>query len=228
MRPCTHRAQPFASRSLTTEWLACMLFVPSVSVFVSLSGAQTVKISNGALALQKSVLSLPRAQGSARPISPVRPAGKAAPRDSVIVGVSYHNDTSPPLRDMKELPIESRAEHEANENPKLPSHHKDASDQVLQSQHVPSPNMPGTTLSFDGIPFPGVACNCAPPDTDGEVGLTQYVQIVNEGYQVFNKTTGASVLGPSGISTLWAGFGGVCQNNGHGDPVVLYDQLADR
>src|SRR5438046_6222225 len=88
--------------------------------------------------------------------------------------------------------------------------------------------MPGTTLNFDGIPFPGVACNCAPPDTNGEVGATQYVQIVNEGYQVFDKTSGASLLGPSGLATLWSGFGGVCQSNGNGDPVVLYDQLADR
>jgi HYR domain-containing protein len=58
--------------------------------------------------------------------------------------------------------------------------------------------------------------------------LTQYVQIVNEGYQVFNKATGASVLGPSGISSIWGGFGGVCENNGDGDPVVVYDQIANR
>ena len=88
--------------------------------------------------------------------------------------------------------------------------------------------MPGTILNFDGIGFPGGGCNCAPPDTNGEVGATQYVQMVNEGIQVYNKTTGASVLGPIGIATLWAGFGGVCENNGHGDPVVLYDQLANR
>ena len=73
-----------------------------------------------------------------------------------------------------------------------------------------------------------MVCNCAPPDTDGEVGATQYVQIVNEGYQVFNKTTGASVLGPVAISTIWTGFGGVCEINGDGDPIVLYDQIANR
>src|SRR5712675_2818222 len=89
-------------------------------------------------------------------------------------------------------------------------------------------NMPSPLLNFDGVFFPGVACNCAPPDTNGEVGATQYVQMVNEGFQVFDKTTGASVLGPSGITTLWSGFGGVCQNNGSGDPVVLYDRLANR
>ena len=45
---------------------------------------------------------------------------------------------------------------------------------------------------------------------------------------MFDKATGASVLGPVGIATLWSGFGGVCENNGDGDPVVLYDQLANR
>src|SRR5207253_244373 len=80
----------------------------------------------------------------------------------------------------------------------------------------------------DGSTFPGVGCTCAPPDTNGEVGATQYVQIVNEGFQVFNKSTGGSVYGPAGITTLWSGFGGVCQSNGDGDPIVLYDQLANR
>ena len=88
--------------------------------------------------------------------------------------------------------------------------------------------MPAPLLNFDGIGFPGVACNCAPPDTNGEVGATQYVQIVNEGYQVFDKTSGASVLGPVGISTIWTGFGGPCETAGDGDPVVLYDQIANR
>ena len=89
-------------------------------------------------------------------------------------------------------------------------------------------NMPTTDQNFNGMQFPGVSCNCAPPDTNGEVGATQYVQMVNEGFQVFDKTTGASLLGPSGISTIWSGFGGVCEFNGSGDPVVMYDQLADR
>src|SRR5207244_9052491 len=33
--------------------------------------------------------------------------------------------------------------------------------------------------------------------------------------------------GPINIATLWAGVGGVCEG-GFGDPVVLYDQLANR
>jgi hypothetical protein len=109
-------------------------------------------------------------------------------------------------------------EHEANPNPRI-GRHRNSADPVVQGSPA-APNMPGTTLNFDGIPFPGVGCNCAPPDTNGEVGATQYVQIVNEGFQVFSKSAGASVFGPAGITTLWSGFGGVCQNNGSGDPVV--------
>jgi hypothetical protein len=145
----------------------------------------------------------------------------------VIVGHSYKNDVSRPLRSIPAKPVFPGREMEASPNPRPVSRHKDGLDTVRQSRSF-APNMPATTLNFNGIPFPGVACNCAPPDTNGEVGATQYAQIVNEGFQVFNKTTGASVLGPVGITTLWSGFGGVCELAGDGDPVVLYDQLAGR
>src|ERR1051325_5642257 len=152
-------------------------------------------------------------------------------RGDISVVASYHNDTSKPLRDIKPHPLVPKAVHE-NENPKIPNKHRDAADPVVQDRYnvesLISANMPSPLLNFNGIGYPGVACNCAPPDTNGEVGATQYVQMVNEGFQVFDKTSGASLLGPSGIATLWSGFGGVCQNNGGGDPVVLYDQLADR
>ena len=153
-------------------------------------------------------------------------------KQEVTTGVSIRNDTSPPLREMKQLPIGGKEKREANENPKIPHFHKDAPDRVVQktlaADALTSPNMPTADANYPGIQFPGVSCNCAPPDTNGEAGLTQYVQSVNEGFQVFDKTTGASLLGPSGIQTLWSGFGGVCEFNGAGDPVVLYDQLADR
>src|SRR5205085_10420136 len=88
--------------------------------------------------------------------------------------------------------------------------HLDQPDTVVQSSPA-VPNMPGTAQNFDGIPFPGVVCNCAPPDTNGAVGATQYLQIVNEGLQVFDKTAGTSVLGPISIASLWSGFGGLCE-----------------
>ena len=149
-------------------------------------------------------------------------------------GVSYQNDISPALRDLPPWSHGNRGEkNEANANPKVPNRHIDELDPVVQ--HVKATSLSSTApaiaaalSNFDGIPFPGVGCNCAPPDTNGAIGKTQYVQIVNEGYQVFDKSTGNSVLGPAAISSIWSGFGGACQNYGSGDPVILYDHLADR
>src|SRR5262249_30236977 len=156
-------------------------------------------------------------------------------QSSVISGVSYRNDTSQPLRDIPPVAYGFRpgGEHEGPANPKIPFHHVDQPDAAVQDPAISrkalaSPSIPSPLLNFDGIPFPGVSCNCAPPDADGEVGLTQFVQIVNEGIQVFDKTTGTSVLGPIGISSIWSGFGGLCETGGQGDPIILFDQLAGR
>ena len=147
---------------------------------------------------------------------------------------SSQNDVSAPLRDMVlwALPSDADVEREAPENPPIGIIRPAGSrpDTVVQSKSLASTILatviPG--LNFDGVPYPGVVCNCAPPDTNGAVGATQYLQIVNEGYQVFNKTTGQSVLGPASIASVWAGFGGSCETGGQGDPVALYDKMADR
>ncbi len=150
---------------------------------------------------------------------------------SVIVKRSIRNDVSAPLRTLAPIPYTGAREHEANRNPVLASRHRAAQDPVVQ-RRLARPKMPSAALNFDGIPAPGVNCNCAPPDTNGDVGATQYVQIVNQGFQVFDKTTGASVYGPVDIGTVWSGFNGLCDptdlNDAWGDPVVVYDPLANR
>src|SRR3954447_12667316 len=74
-----------------------------------------------------------------------------------------------------------------------------------------------------------------PPDTNGAVGATQYVQMVNVTIAVYSKKDGSLQLGPAPIHSIWAGFGGLCENGGTsatysdgGDPVVLYDHIANR
>jgi len=153
-------------------------------------------------------------------------AGPIQVAPGVLMGAAQKHDLSAPLRDLPKTPVRALpAESDGDAGPNRPA--PNAPDTVVQST-LASPAMPSTLKNFEGIDFPGVSCNCAPPDTNGEAGATQYVQIVNEGYQVWNKSTGASVLGPVGITTIWSGFGGVCQNAGDGDPVVLYDQFANR
>ncbi|HLQ32760.1 MAG TPA: hypothetical protein VK457_08745, partial [Chloroflexota bacterium] len=89
-----------------------------------------------------------------------------------------------------------------------------------------------TVLNFDGqkdtdtLNLLGV--DFVPPDTNGAVGAKQFVQIVNVTIAVYDKRTGALVLGPALINSIWKGFGGPCEAGNGGDPVVLYDQLAGR
>src|SRR6266566_2983980 len=73
---------------------------------------------------------------------------------------------------------------------------------------------------------PAAAAVC-PPDTNGEVGATQYVQIVNSDFAVYSKA-GAVLRGATPINQLWAGTNSECATHNEGDPVVVYDQLAKR
>jgi hypothetical protein len=135
-------------------------------------------------------------------------------------------DVSPPLRDIPPVPGVAGV-HRVMLNPLIPRPQlPQVIDSVLQTWAGP-PYIPSPLLNFEGIDFPGVSCNCAPPDTNGDVGPTHYVQIVNTGIQMFNKS-GASVFGPVSISTLWNGFSGRCSTNNDGDPVVVYDGINDR
>ncbi len=69
----------------------------------------------------------------------------------------------------------------------------------------------------------------APADPNGAVGETQFVQWVNNSIAVFNKNTG-KVEPPSPVpgNYLWKNFGGNCEENNDGDPIVQYDKLAKR
>ena len=169
------------------------------------------------------------------------------PNHILIVRGSLHNDVSPAVRDLPKLDQTAAAhiQHEAEPARRipLPPGLKPASepDPVWQRTTASSSGN-GTTavstpfvsttpgLSFDGVGsgFPGFTVGSAPPDTNGAVGATQFVQWVNSSFAVFNKSTGAIVSGPTAGNSLWSGFGGGCQTNNDGDPVVLYDKLANR
>jgi hypothetical protein len=96
---------------------------------------------------------------------------------------------------------------------------------IVREDAVSLAPAPAPYLSFEGIDNrDGVA----PPDTNGDVGKDHYVQWVNLSLSVFDKRTGTTLLGPVNGRTLWTGFGGICETNDNGDPIVLYDPLADR
>ena len=66
-----------------------------------------------------------------------------------------------------------------------------------------------------------------PPDTDGDIGPNHYVQWVNSVVEIFDRN-GNTVQGPFAGNQFWQGFGDRCETENDGDPIVLYDHLADR
>lgn len=143
-----------------------------------------------------------------------------------------HSDVTPAaLRDMKVIPPEW-SEKEDHEVKPLPHHHPQrplgsVPDPALQVGPGPRVGaIPG--LNFDGVGVPNYGITGAPPDTVGAAGATQYVQWVNTAFAVFNKSTGAMVYGPANGNTLWQGFGGRCETDNSGDPIVMYDKSANR
>jgi len=81
----------------------------------------------------------------------------------------------------------------------------------------------GPTLNIAGQGFSGAL----PPDTVGDVGLSHYIQAVNaaggSSVVIYDKA-GVVVAGPFTMASLGAG---ACAS-GSGDPIILYDSLADR
>src|SRR5579863_9796223 len=132
------------------------------------------------------------------------PAQNAGPKPIVIPSVAH--DVSQPLRDMvASAPIvipSGQYNFPLRQTPPLPGANAAiGKDPVLQTLDLPLVNtVPG--LDFDGVSANGYA----PPDTNGSVGLTQFVQITNVEYAVYNKSDGSLELGPSLIDTIWSGF----------------------
>jgi hypothetical protein len=149
------------------------------------------------------------------------------PASAQEVSPAVHHDVSPPLRAMSRPPLAGPK----HETPLFRLHGpvSSQSDPVVQTSAGPLVSTTGV-LNVAGVGYGdyGFAPNAAPPDTNGAVGATQYVQWVNESFAVFDKTTGALVHGPVAGNSLWSGFGGGCQTNNDGDPVVQYDKAANR
>jgi hypothetical protein len=89
--------------------------------------------------------------------------------------------------------------------------------------------MPAPSLTFPGVDSAASGCACFPPDTDGDVGPSHYIQSVNSSIKIFNKT-GTALSGPTTYNSFFAALGPTtpCGTNNDGDGVVFYDHVADR
>ncbi len=135
-----------------------------------------------------------------------------------------------PLRDMKPIIPEEEGHRDKPIRLLVAAAPTGAPDTALQTQAVAAVTV-GNVNSFDGIGQGalGFTPNAAPPDTNGSVGATQYVQWVNESFAVFSKT-GALLAGPTAGNTLFQALGAThpCAVHNDGDPIAQYDKAADR
>jgi len=172
------------------------------------------------------VATLGAAPALAQPVALGDPAGNPGPVH--VVAASKH-DLSPPLREMPVIPpygirvLESEAMHP------FPLGNENTPDAALQTSlpELAQPAMPSPLAQFEGISAAQSSCGCTPPDTNGEIGPRHFLQMVNSALAVYSRS-GTLLWGPAAINSIWAGFGGACQNENAGDPVVVYDQVADR
>ena len=158
------------------------------------------------------------------------------------VSLPVHFDTSPkPLREMfdtgeRPAPARGGRDFEPGRPQPVGNRITPFTDPLAdKSVGVPSA-LAEIKASTNGVPVDPNA-RVAPPDTTGDIGPNHYVQWVNLRYSIYTLTRGANneITGfnvvpgfPKNGNVVWQGFGGRCGSDNDGDPIVQYDQLADR
>lgn len=94
--------------------------------------------------------------------------------------------------------------------------------QTTQGNLLNSSTIVTPTVNMDGMTTE--ISNANIPDPVGDIGKDNYVQVVNSTFiQVFDKQ-GTAISEPIAANTIWASLG----YNSGGDPIILYDQDAER
>ena len=137
-----------------------------------------------------------------------------------------NHDLSIPLKEMREIPLNRTAWKDGiiplrtirgKNNIKF-------NEDLARQQAYNVLGIGSLNSDFDGVSAQGYA----PPDVSGDVGPNYYMQMVNVRLQIWDKF-GNSLYGPVNLGTLWSGFPGPWASSlNDGDPVVLYDDMADR
>lgn len=125
----------------------------------------------------------------------------------VMVGKAEAKLLNPKLR-LRYFPYESTA---------LPK----GTDAVWQKRH-------GNTRAPQEDPivnFQGQTSPYFPPDCNGAAGPNHYMQTINTIYAIYSKE-GVLLAGPTNMNQLFGSVPGANCNDG--DPIVLYDEMADR
>ncbi len=142
-------------------------------------------------------------------------------------------DISPPLRDIPIIPsgkvdrswkdgvVKNKLNMPEHRNLPLP----EASDEDFRNAQTEQGSRESQLLlSFNGV---GNVNYVQPPDTQGDIGPNHYMQMVNLSFAIWNRS-GTLLYGPVNSKTLWNGFPGPWSSSNDGDPIVIYDDQADR
>jgi hypothetical protein len=234
---------------MTSAFLtACLVLPHSVDVFAGDAAKTTAKVRKKARKAPASAL--PAGVQPKRDSADTYYGGtdtntiteyRNAMGQTVHVVAPSHFDVSRPLLEMAVADgPEPAEESESPTHPQLPAWRtirSNVPDPVVQSV-IPSVDSlaPGTSplaAPTPGFNFQGTGmATVIPSDSNGSVGNNQFVELVNIRYQIWSldraTKVATSVVGPSNINTLWSGFGGACQAQNRGDPIVLFDKVANR
>ncbi|MCO5265459.1 MAG: T9SS type A sorting domain-containing protein [Lentimicrobium sp.] len=149
-----------------------------------------------------------------------------------IIGVGQYHGLSQPLRD---LPALTADEYEKMEIDAMKPRNEEmrerfypfaetalpkGDDPAWQVKMGTSPAPKAPIVSFDGQTSPYY-----PPDANGTAGPNHYMQTINSVYAIYSKT-GTLLAGPTNLNLLFGNVTGATCNDG--DPIVLYDEQADR
>ena len=158
-----------------------------------------------------------------------------------VVSQSSYFDISEPLIEVDIPPRGGRFHHMHKLDPSIPKLNHEThfnnlenalpkgADPAWQQTHgsrivtQPIQNFEGVSNTDNGGYFDYIA----PPDTDGDVGPNHYFHMANTIFEIYDKQ-GNSLMGPSDNSTIWDDFIGDWTGTNDGDPIVLYDEQADR
>jgi hypothetical protein len=156
---------------------------------------------------------------------------------NAVVNYALEADVSPPLSSIAATPFSGTASVGAMHppmptKPRAPVPAADVASALTGTSTIPGPLINATVgLDFEGVGNTSVL-NCpsvsggavAPPDTNAAVGDTQVVEWVNLCYAVFDKATGALILGPIKGNAFWAGMRSFCATSNAGDIIIQWDK----
>jgi hypothetical protein len=147
------------------------------------------------------------------------------------VGHAVAFDKTPPLTKMRMIPPRLSFTPDVGERGAGPvGNTKHEPDGALQTRFAPNA-MPSPLFTFEGPSnqdnFDTFGFRVNPPDSDGDVGKSHYVAMINLVFSIYTKQ-GQLLFGPASIGSLWEGFEVEDCTDPSGDPIVLFDEKANR